>query len=355
MEVGKVYSYKQICELTGAEYKKGAGKTYQLEKFCETGFQRFFDFKKISRGKYEILEIYDNPLPIEDARHNGNNQVYTHYIELVLMNYLAKKGTHIETFTTRDLWELLGMVNEKYGKISNDKLVEMDQCITSFEINNFYLRSDKKLRQILLSALGNLRSRRLIDWQHQTVICKEKNNKEEWFVANDEEIKLILETEYEVLRQMGFEKMFQVISSFKTNEFYTSVENILYKKRRWKNYYRRYKLIFNSNNIKESIPDVEAGLNKALLNANIVIFLNNEAEKLYNEKLDEYNQKLESEILARGNVIEALYNFKYPANYVIAQKMLADELIDTKDYSTDAVKQLINIEASDQELEKLFS
>ena len=185
--------------MTGAEYKKGAGKTYQLEKFGETGFQRFFNFEKVGRGKYEILEIYDDPLPIEDDRNKGNRQVYTHYIELVLMNYLAKKGTHVETFTMRDLWRLLGMINEKYGKVSTDNLLSMNECITSFEINNFYMRSDKKLRQILLSALKNLRSRRLIDWQLQTVVCKEKNGEEEWFVANDDEIELILNTEYDVL------------------------------------------------------------------------------------------------------------------------------------------------------------
>lgn len=72
LQVGQVYSYKQLCELTGAEYKRGAGKTYQLEKFCETGFQRFFNFEKVARGKYEILEIYDEPLPIEDKRREGN-------------------------------------------------------------------------------------------------------------------------------------------------------------------------------------------------------------------------------------------------------------------------------------------
>ena len=119
------------------------------------------------------------------------------------MNYLAKKGTHSETFTIRTLWEILGMINEKYGKVSNDTLISLDECITPFEINNFYMRSDKKLRQILLSALKNLRNRRLIDWQIQTVICKYVNNEETWFVANDEELKIILNAEYDALKQMG--------------------------------------------------------------------------------------------------------------------------------------------------------
>lgn len=343
-----------MCELIGAEYKKGAGKTYQLEKFGETGFQRFFNFEKVGRGKYEVLEIYDEPLPIEDERHKGNNKVYKHYIELVLMNYLAKKGTHVETFTMRDLWQLLGMINEKYGKVDNDKLLSMNSCITSYEINNFYFRSDKKLRQILLSALKNLRNRRLIDWQLQTVVCKEKNGKEEWFVANDSEIELILDAEYEILHRMGFTKMFQVISSFKTNEFYTAVENLLYKKKKWKNYYKRYKIIFNANNIKESVPDVEAELKRALLNARIILYLNNEAETAYNSKLKEYNDNLAHEVYVQGNIIEALHAFKYPDDYVVAQRMLSDELINTHDYSPEIINELLNTEASDKELDIMF-
>lgn len=216
------------------------------------------------------------------------------------------------------------------------------------------MRSDKKLRQILSSALNNMRNRRLIDWQIQTVVCKEKDNKEEWFVANDDEIKIILETEYYVLHQMGYTKMFQVIAAFKTNEFYKAVEELLYKKKKWKNYYKRYKIIFNSKNIKESIPDVEAGLKKALLNAKIIRFLNNEAEKLYDEKLEEYNKNLEYEISIQGDVMNALHDFKYPGNYVIAQKMLADELINTKDYSYDEINRLLELDEMNNELNKLF-
>ena len=213
------------------------------------------------------------------------------------------------------------------------------------------MRSDRKLRQILLSALKNLRSRRLIDWQLQTVICKDKNGKEEWFVANDSEIEIILDAEYEILHKMGFTKMFQVISSFKTNEFYTAVENLLYKKKRWKNYYKRYKIIFNANNIKESVPDVEAELKRALLNAKIILYLDNEAEASYNSKLKEYSDNLAHEVYVQGNIIEAMHAFKYPNDYVVAQRMLSDELINTHDYSPEFISELLNAETSDKELD----
>ena len=54
--VGNVYSYKELCELTGAEYQRGSGKNRQLDGYGEFGFHRFFDFEKIGSGKYIIKE-----------------------------------------------------------------------------------------------------------------------------------------------------------------------------------------------------------------------------------------------------------------------------------------------------------
>ena len=148
--------------------------------------------------------------------------------------------------------------------------------------------------------------------------------------------------------------MFQVLSSFRTNEFYQIVNDNIYKKKRWKNYYKRYKVIFDAKNMKESIPDVEAGLKKALLNAKISSFLNNEAENLYFKKLKEYNQNLEFEIYRNGSVIESMHEFKYPLDYIVAQKLLSNELIYTGNYPKDILNQSDNIE-EDEELDLLFS
>ena len=107
-------------------------------------------------------------------------------------------------------------------------------------------------------------------------------------------------------------------------------------------------------NIKESIPDVEAELNKALLNAKIVLFLNNEAIKLYDAKLQEYNEKLDHEVYVQGDVMKALNNFKYPMNYVIAQRILANELIHI-DSGIDVSRLELVKENELSELDELFS
>ena len=173
------------------------------------------------------------------------------------MNYLAEQNNDSEIFTRRKLWVLLGMTNNKYGKVSKESLKALDKSITDYEINHFYNRSNRKLERILLSALGNLRNRRLIDWELQTVICKDNNGEEEWFVANDNEKKEILDAEYTVLHEFGFQKIIQVFSTFKTEEYFYRVNEILYDKHKWKRFYKRFKIIYVAKNIRQSISDVE--------------------------------------------------------------------------------------------------
>ena len=78
------------------------------------------------------------PISKQDKRRLGNNSVYVKYIELILLQYLSKQEGYTKTFTKRNWWELLGMVNRKYNKISKKYLEDIDYVITKFEINHFY-------------------------------------------------------------------------------------------------------------------------------------------------------------------------------------------------------------------------
>lgn len=43
------------------------------------------------RTEILITEIYDDPLPKTDKRQEGNNNIYTKFIETVLLQYLARQ------------------------------------------------------------------------------------------------------------------------------------------------------------------------------------------------------------------------------------------------------------------------
>lgn len=289
------------------------------------------------------------------GRSKGNKSVYSTFIELILMNYLAEQNNDSEIFTRRKLWVLLGMTNNKYGKVSKESLKALDKSITDYEINHFYNRSNRKLERILLSALGNLRNRRLIDWELQTVICKDNNGEEEWFVANDNEKKEILDAEYTVLHEFGFQKIIQVFSTFKTEEYFYRVNEILYDKHKWKRFYKRFKIIYVAKNIRQSISDVEISLNKALLNTEVANFISNEAERIYNDAMQKYDKHLGDAIKNKGDVIAALHSWKPPVNYILAQNMLVDELIRIgHNDNRITLDQIIDFATEDEELDALF-
>ena len=174
-----VKNYKVLCDLLGQEIKDGKSKKYQLENF-----KRYFEWEKAGQ-KFIIMDIYDTPLEKEDLRKLGNNSIYTQAIEVILLQYLSHQDGYTRTLTKKKWWELLSITNHKYGRMTEKELLQLDKILTSFEIRHFYQRCNKKLEQILFSALNNLKNRKLINYQIQTVIVTtdEETGKDKYFLA----------------------------------------------------------------------------------------------------------------------------------------------------------------------------
>ena len=324
----------------------------------EYGFHRFFGFDKVGHGKYCITEIYKNPIAINDKRKVGNNSVYSVFIELLLMQHLSKHGdTHVETFMRKDLWRMLGMINEKYGKLSNEEMKQINPMFTKFEIKNFYLRSNQKLEKILSSALNNLKNRFLIEWELLTIIHSESNGKEKWIVATDENKREILIAKREALEKFGYNNVYQVFANNRQTEFFNEVNNILFDRHGWDYFFKRYKIIFDAKNIQKAIPETEINLNKVLLNQEVVSYLNSEAQKQYDKSLKKYNDTIQ-DASTDNELMIAINGWKLPQNYVLAQSLLADELIkiDYSDFEDKiSIDQSIDLESEYAEIEQFFT
>ena len=137
-------------------------------------------------------------------------------IEVILLQYLSKQEGYTRTFTKRNWWEMLGMASHKYGRTPENKLKNLDYRITSWEVRHFYQRCNKKLEQILFSALNSLKNRKLITYEIQTVIVtKDKRGKEQYFEATDLQKKQILEVERHILHNvMAHRKMINTLEYF---------------------------------------------------------------------------------------------------------------------------------------------
>lgn len=348
LEIGMVVrNYKEMCKILKEEIKTGKAKQLQLKEW-----ERYFEWEK-SGQKFIVTDIYDTPLSKQDKRRIGNNSVYVKYIELILLQYLSKQEGYTKTFTKRNWWELLGMVNGKYNRVSKKYLEDIDHTITKFEINHFYQRCNKKLEQILFSALNNLKNRKLLIWEMQTVIVtKEICEGSNFILANDKQKKLILEVERYILKNvMGYEKMFQIFCHFKQEEYYKKVNEKLYELYGWDHYFKQIKMIYTQKDVLEAIEQSKIDLQKAVLNEKIIKVLNNNAEKKYNADKKKWEEQRNNLIFGEFDTsLRGVWNI--PDTYLEAQRILTDELINIGHKNQ---KILLDQFEMDDELSQLFT
>lgn len=331
LQVGQVVkNYKELCALLGEEVKTGKSKQLQLDNL-----KRYFDWEKAGQ-KFIITDIYDTPLPKIDGRSSGNNSKYVKCIELLLLRYLLDKKDYTATLTKRNWWQILGMINNKYNQIERDKekreeLQKNNPILTSYEIKHFYQRSNKKLQQILFSALNSLASRKLIEYEIETVIVKEDDKgRMRHEIATQYEKKVILKEERYILRYvMGYEKIIQVFCRFKQDKYYAKVNERLYELYKWHHYFKRIRIVYNQEYISDAINDIGSEIIKEELNDKVVSALNNNAAYIYKKQRQEYEEETLKlfELYGTGQDISKDKIWKIPDVYVMAQELLTDELI----------------------------
>ena len=331
LKVGQVVkNYKELCALLEEEVKTGKSKQLQLDNL-----NRFFEWEKAGQ-KFIITDIYDTPLPKVDGRSSGNNSKYVKCIELLLLRYLLDKKDYTATLTKRNWWQILGMINNKYNQIERDKekreeLQKNNPILTSYEIKHFYQRSNKKLQQILFSALNSLSSRKLIEYEIETVIVKEDDKgKMRYEIATKYEKKAILKEERYILRYvMGYEKIIQVFCRFEQDKYYAKVNERLYELYKWHHYFKRIRIVYNQEYISDAINDIGSEIIREELNDKVVSALNNNAAHIYKKKTKEYDETTLKlfELYGTGQDISNIKLWKIPDVYIMAQELLTDELI----------------------------
>ena len=329
-----VKNYKFLCEMLQQPVKAGKSRTLQLKDF-----KRYFDWEKTGQ-KFIITDVYDTPLPKDDRRKLGNNSIYVQCVEVVLLEYLSKQDGHASTLTKRNWWKMLGIVNRKYGTMPEEQLEDLDESVNPWEIRHFYQRCNSRLTQILFSALNSLQSRRVIEYETQTmIVAKNEYGKSVYFVATDAQKKKILDVEHYVLNVVyKYEKMVQVFLRFQEKEFYEKVNEILFEKYGWDHCFKQIKIIYISG-VKQVYDELKVNLQKELLNQRVMTAVENSMKKQYerwirDQELYKNQLKFYDDMVLR-NLIEGVENefseperpFNPPSTYVEAHTLLMDELI----------------------------
>ena len=321
----------------GEPIKGGKSKQYQLENW-----KRYFDFNQVGQ-KIVINTIYDTPIPKpEDQRIKGNKSIYVPYIELLILNKLAQEKQYSYTLTKNKWLLYLGMINNNYMSKSYSEIIQKNPHIKKFDINQFYLRVNQKLKKILFDSLRNLKNRCVIDYYEEIVVVEYQysfeNNAQRQIhrLASDQERKDILAAKKQILNDMGFDKITQVFIRFKAEEYYAKLNNYLFEHHGWLYAYSQYKIIYNKKDILSEIPKIELQLQRLELNSKVIDAVNQQAEHNY-EKNQKDVQEKQNELLQaflnedhwgeHSTVGNGINIFCYRDKYVDIQKQLAEELL----------------------------
>ena len=286
LKKGQEITYKKLCEvLKQPYYKSNNQKNAQLKEWS-----RYFDFEKVNK-KYVIKEIYKKPLEPE-INPVSNNAIYVKYIECILLQYLSKQNGEPAYFAPRKLWLHLGMINNDFleYKTQYEKLTE-ENNISLYDVKNFYDRCNANFPNIIKSSLNSLQRRCLIKYSKPYMLGQiNEDGFIEYREATDSEVKYILKTKRALLSTFGVEDEIAIHWLGLSKDYYKTLDETFETEQNWYKVFEAYKIIYNKEDIIETLPQDQLKLEKMGLNNAVINKMNKQAETLYqNEKKINYH------------------------------------------------------------------
>ena len=283
---GKTFkTYKEMCEFFDVKVKSGSSKKAQIKMF-----EHFLEFER-NGNQFKVLKVNKNAPPFTNGRSDGNNKIYSHFIEILLLNLLSEKNNNVIESTKNKLYNDLNMVNDNYLDYYKNPDTHQNNLegVATFDIEQFYQRASSKLSSILESALKSLQRKFLILYSKSTVLVTKIYNEngtsyvEERRGCNDKEEEIVLKLKRDTLLEMGYTNSWQLTpATYKV--FYKKLNKKLHEEFNCTYGYAQLKIIYNQEHVVQAIPMEEELLNKRLLNeatkAGILKTTMNEFDKL---------------------------------------------------------------------------
>jgi hypothetical protein len=361
---GQIFkNYKELCIALDETPKTSNSKNAQMKQW-----ERYFMYSKQGH-KIIIEEIYDLPKESHDLRSKGNNAApYIDTIEELILNLLAQDKNNGQLFLSRGrLLKELKMINENYTYYKNRKpALSKFTNIRIEEIDDFYISSNTTFKSNLETALNRLQRQSLIFWRYALTVCyvstyiettttghvkatkiNYTNEDGEEVVefntvhpsqhvkyreATEDEIKIILEIEREILKRYDCNDKAEVFKRGLVQSFYKDVNEILFDKTNIVYYYNSYEILFNNEHVQEKLDELRLNSslkeqNEKLLNVGVMERLTSKAKSRHEKAIDEIDEN----ILDDYYIISERKQLRSNDEYLTNNRYLTQTLI-TKDF-----------------------
>lgn len=271
--------------------------------------------KYIKEGnKYIIQEIYNNPIiPISELKQGK----YIKHLSNIILEYLYNSDD-LEEIPLFKLLTILGITNINYENVSKyRKEYSQLKNIQLASIYYFYSNTKMEFKRIVESCLNNLQKRRILNWRMCTMIIEN----EKIYKADKETEKLIIDTEYIVLKELNKNNMYELMKDRKALKEFNKLVKL---ETGGLNYYYSYELVIGDIALKceyENIKNEKQELNNLIINKLENTFNNKRFVKFKND----YNILIDSLININNNEdIEELLKNKRIENINIYKELKKD-------------------------------
>lgn len=280
LEIGMVVkNYKELCRLLELKPTTGRGRQNQMAWIEDYVKYEKQGYKFIIKDIYNDIEI----VPMRGRGGDTSDNTHIKYIEKLVLDMLVQDKKGGEIFLSKSkIFEALDMVNVNYGYCSarTNKLAKLNDMHVN-NVEEWFTSTSGMLERSLNKALNRLESQSLIFWSkvitvhevapiictaeaHREVITDPTGEETEKFTANvtstvkestreatKDEVRFIIRTEREVMREMGCEGKQQIMAKKKWSEFQRRVKEIILKEINIGRYWHSYSIVYNSDHVKE--------------------------------------------------------------------------------------------------------
>lgn len=178
----KIKNYKEMYTLLCDKNKTGKSKQLQLEDW-----KRYFEYHR-EGNSFVIDEIFK----VEKIKPARKDNIYTGFIEIILMNQLSLQSDNTIVKTKKQLYQMLGLCNFNYIDAQlNHQALNIIKNATNISdkqkfwyFNQFSLNVNNKSDKILFNALNSMKKRSLIYYTDVYTIVEKKKSR----FANDNEV-----------------------------------------------------------------------------------------------------------------------------------------------------------------------
>lgn len=329
----KFKNYKELCEImewkvVNSNSKKAQFK--QLDRLCK--------YKINPNKSIVILEVFEVKKDKVDNRGKQSNRSikYKENIGNVILLECLKQNCESNNrliMPKSILMKKCGLINENYQTCKHRSLKTSKYLDIDYEIvDEYFSLNNRTLVNTLESGIKYLVSRKLINFNVGTMICKNKvvnidfehreitdktgevidkveahtNFETIYELADENERNIIIAAEKKLLNQYKCKNVQELFSQGKVKSYYKDVtKEIRLKMKDFNFYFSCYDLVYNFNDIVEALEELHIDLddieqinnyietNKDIINRNILNQIDKNTISRKNKALDNENNKKE--------------------------------------------------------------